>query len=349
MIAGIPPITYGVVGTQHGHLKGMIQELEELPGVTCAGVYDDETASAQAICDEFNLPLMDDKRRLFDNDAVSLIASAAVNADKGLILTEAVEAGKATIVDKPLVTAMADLDRLDAAVKAHDGHVGLMLTERYGWYGQQLKQLCDDGALGKIASFMAWRPHRLGRPTRPDWMFDYDRYGGIIVYLLIHDLDICRWITGAEFTEITAYEDNVANQSDHNFVDIGVALGRLSDGTTCLAKTDWLTPATSPVHGDCRYLVAGSEGTVEVMTAGDIFDNPKGDYGTQIRFLSNSEPPRLLDRTAESVPILNDVLSSIYLGTPSVISTSDAIESTRATLMAQQSVRDGMTIKRATV
>jgi len=158
-------------------------------------------------------------------------------------------------------------------------------------------------------------------------------------------VDIIRWATGGVFTEITAYEQNWGNPDDPEFTDIGVLLGKLSTGATGIVRTDWFTPETSPVHGDTRFLVTGTKGMIEIRTAGDLWSEQHTRDG-QVLLMSDGDEPVRLDYEPPKETLVADFLGSIYGDTKPVLSTNDAFEATRATLMARRSAKLGRTVKR---
>ncbi|HDS74513.1 MAG TPA: Gfo/Idh/MocA family oxidoreductase, partial [Firmicutes bacterium] len=338
-------LKFGIIGCRHGHVHSQITELLAIPGAICAGVYDDDDASVQSVLDRHPVSRIDSPDRLLDDPDVTLIGTAEVNRRKPDVILRALNAGKNAIADKPLCTSIEDLNAIEKTATEKGLRVGLQLTERFGPANRRMKSLVDSGAVGHVANVMCWRPHRLGRPGRPDWMFDDDQYGGILVDLAIHDADIIRWLCGGVFTEITAYEQNFGNPSDTDFHDIGTLLGRLSTGPTGFVRTDWFTPTPSPVHGDTRFLVTGTEGMIEVRTAGDLWAK-KPDTSGQILVMTNTDGVKVEKPEPPSKTLVQDFVDSIREGTTPDIMNRDVFEATRATLMARMSSKLSRTVLR---
>jgi len=339
------PIAFGVIGCRHGHVFSLIKEMLQVPGAACAGVYEADDASAQAVLDRFPVTRVASPEALLDDPRVRVIATAEINREKAPLLVRALEAGKDVIADKPLCTTPADLVAIERIATTKGLRVGLMLTERFTGAARRMHALVAEGTVGQVANVMCWRPHRLGRATRPSWMFADELHGGIIVDLAVHDVDIIRWAAGGVFLEVTAYQQNWANPVDHDFRDIGTLLGRLSTGATGFVRTDWYTPRTSPVHGDTRFLVTGTEGMIEVRTAGDLWAG-QGTPRPEVLVMANGGPPRRVDLLPPEKTLVRDFLESLHLGTTPAISNEDVFEATRATLMARQSCRLGRTVHR---
>ena len=338
-------LKFGIIGARHGHVHSLIEQLLDIPGVECAGVYDDDESAVQAVLDRYPVERVSSPEVLLGDPSVALIGTAEINSRKAPLIVRALEAGKHVIADKPLCTTVADLNAIERAATQRNLRVGLALTERFTGAARRMKAIVADGGIGHIANVMCWRPHRLNRPARPDWMFDDDLYGGIIVDLAIHDADIIRWLTGGVFLDVTAYQQNWGNPGDTDFFDIGTMLGRLSTGATGIVRTDWFTPTTSPVHGDTRFLVTGTRGMIEVRTAGDLWSRKKK-LKPEILLISDRATATKVDPLPPETTLVRDFIDSIAHGTPAQITNEDVFEATRATLMARESCRLGRTVSR---
>ena len=344
----VTPLTFGIIGCRHGHVRGLIEGLLAIPGVTCAGIYDDDPESVEEIAKHYSAKQARSVDELLDDPKIDLIGTAGVNSAKAAVLLRALKSGKHVIADKPLCTTIGDLNALERAATEGDLRVGLLLSERFAPYSQGMKTIVESGEIGHVANVTCFRPHRLGRPGRPDWMFVDEQYGGIIVDLAIHDLDIAHWIGGGTYQEVTAYQQNWGNPADTDFSDIGTVLALLSTGVTAMVRTDWFTPATSPVHGDTRFFVTGTKGTLEARTAGDLWSNAK-DKPSELLLISDGSKACKVDLTPPKKSLVQDFVDSIVHGEPACIPNADAFEATRATLMARMSTRLGRMVKRSEI
>ena len=102
--------------------------------------------------------------------------------------------------------------------------------------------------------------------------------GGILSDIGSHQVEQFLFFTGSEDAEIVASQ--VAN-FDHpdkpEFEDFGDML--LSSGhATGYIRVDWFTQDGSPVWGDGRLFILGTEGTIELRKYIDIAGRPGGDH-----------------------------------------------------------------------
>ena len=113
-------------------------------------------------------------------------------------------------------------------------------------------------------------PHLLRKPTRPAWFFERERYGGIITDLGSHQCDEFLWLADSLDVEIVrATLDNRANPETPGLQDIGEVMLRSATASGYF-RVDWFTPRGMPVFGDCRLLIVGTEGSIEVRKYVDI-------------------------------------------------------------------------------
>ena len=163
--------------------------------------------------------------------------------------------------DKPGFTT---LDQLAEArrVQAETGRIySIFFSERLGNPASvKAGQLVRDGAIGRVLQTIGLGPHRLNLPSRPDWFFQKERYGGILVDIASHQVDQFLFYTGSKQAEVLSAV--VANYNHPQFAeleDFGEMLLR-GDGGTGYMRVDWFTPDGLPVWGDGRLTLLGTRG-----------------------------------------------------------------------------------------
>lgn len=263
-------IKVAVCGLAHGHVYCIIEDLLKVDGITFNGVYDDNSQYTCFASEKYNVRGYESLDQLIENEKVDLIVTAAVNNKKVDIIEKAFENGISVVADKPLVTSLEDLELVKNAyekAKSRYGNIFLYmyLSRRFAANVNKAKQLIDQGAIGEIVEFVAFRPHRLAPQGRPDWMFEREKYGGIIVDLAVHDIDVFRWLGGSEISEIlVANHRNAYFKQFKDFEDFGEVFLRFENGSTAFTRADWLTSRKCPWHGDCRTIILGTKGQIEI-------------------------------------------------------------------------------------
>ncbi len=187
-------IGIGTMGRFHLGKLGEIRNLE----LTAACDIDVERAKAAAAT--YRCAAYDDHRKLLNDkvcDAVLIVTPHYAHTTIGL---DALRAGLHVLVEKPISVHKADCERLIAAYKNRQQVFGAMFNQRTDPRYRKLRQLVQDGTLGKVER-ITW--------IITDW-FRTDAYyassawratwggegGGVLLNQCPHNLDLWQWIFG---------------------------------------------------------------------------------------------------------------------------------------------------------
>ena len=127
-----------------------------------------------------------------DVDLVVVATPTYLHAEHAIA---AARAGKHVFCEKPLARTREDAERIvracdDAGVSLAVGHV-----VRYFPEYQSAKRMLDDGTLGRAALVTLTRGNFAVGSTR-GWYQDAAKSGGVVLDLMLHDLDTVRWWFG---------------------------------------------------------------------------------------------------------------------------------------------------------
>ncbi|MFC3802916.1 Gfo/Idh/MocA family protein [Cohnella sp. GCM10012308] len=323
---------FSIIGCQHGHIASFIENMLGM-GYRCAGIFEEageDRRLANALSGRLGVPLLGAIGDALAED-VSVVGCAAVNSRK-IDIAELCEArGKHVMLDKPAVTGRAGLERLRGIVGRGRIEVGMMLTQRFHAGVHTLKALIDEGALGRLVSLDMRKPHRLNAGERPDWFFDYARSGGIIQDLLVHDVDLLRWLTGSEIADVQGYMAKRILPEHAGFYDAATLIARLADGTFAQLYADWHTPARSWTWGDGRIFAVGTKGTAELRLQGD----PWGAREPMLLASSDREALHLVPLRQPPVGLYADFVNRLR-GGASVLSGEDVLLASMAAVDADE-------------
>ncbi|MEK3912710.1 Gfo/Idh/MocA family protein [Paenibacillus sp. FSL H7-0331] len=108
---------------------------------------------------------------------------------------EAAKAGKHVICEKPIALHLEDAAEMIEVCKRHNvrlfvGHVVRFFSEYV-----QMKQQIDDGSIGRLGVAHAKRIGVHPGDIRP-WYREDDKSGGVVLDLMVHDIDYMRWVAG---------------------------------------------------------------------------------------------------------------------------------------------------------
>jgi predicted dehydrogenase len=272
-------IRFGVIGANHGHIYSQVDVLVQA-GAEFGGYFIAEDELAAAFANTYpGVQRVGERERLLNDPTIELIVSAAIPAERAPLGIDVMRRGKDFMSDKPGFTT---LDQLAEArrVQAETGRIySIFFSERLGNPASvKAGQLVRDGAIGRVLQTIGLGPHRLNLPSRPDWFFQKERYGGILVDIASHQVDQFLYYTGSKQAEVLSAV--VANYNHPQFTeleDFGEMLLR-GDGGTGYMRVDWFTPDGLPVWGDGRLTLLGSEGTIEVRKYIDLAGRPGGSH-----------------------------------------------------------------------
>jgi len=144
------------------------------------------------------------------NPAVDAVYVALPNSMHAEYTIRAAKAGKHVLCEKPMATSVADSEAMIAACKA--AKVKLMIAYRCHYEPTNLRavQLIRQGALGKVQSIESAFGFNI---SRGEWRLDRKLAGGGPLYDVgIYSLNACRYLTGEEPQQISAY----ASVIDHD-------------------------------------------------------------------------------------------------------------------------------------
>ncbi|HIW33064.1 MAG TPA: Gfo/Idh/MocA family oxidoreductase, partial [Candidatus Paenibacillus intestinavium] len=278
------------------------------------------------------IPIVDSYEMLLI-DEVSLIGSSAINNEKIEIIELCEKYGKHIMVDKPAVVNRDGLERLKAVIDRGQIQVGMMLTERFHPAIYTLKQYIEQGELGEIVSIAMRKPHQLNEATRPQWFFEKEQCGGILIDLLIHDFDLLTWFTGKAIQQTEGYVGkNILAEypTFYNTVNLQV---RMEDDVVMQLYADWHTADKSWTWGDGRIFVTGTKGFAELRLSGE----PENEGSPMMLLVNDQAEWETVDLQQCPNTITDDFLERIQ-GNPSLLTHENILAASEAVINADEHV-----------
>ena len=158
---------------------------------------------------------------IIKNPAVDAVYVALPNSMHAEYTMRAAKAGKHVLCEKPMATNVADCESMIAACKA--AKVKLMIAYRCHYEPTNLKaiKLIRDGDLGQVQAIES----PFGFNIKPgEWRLDKKLAGGGPLFDVgIYSLNACRYLTGEEPTDISAYASTIDHDGRFNQVEENVA------------------------------------------------------------------------------------------------------------------------------
>lgn len=293
------PFDFAVIGINHGHIHGQI---DAMLGAGCRltkfhAPEDDLAAEFAARYPQAQR--VRDRQAILEDDAVLLVLGAGIPADRADMAVEVMRAGKDVMLDKPGCTTFEQLAALRRA-QAETGQIcAILYSEHYRQKSTtRALELVRAGAIGEVIHTVGLGPHQKGNFPRPDWFWTPERGGAILTDIASHQFEQFLSFTGATSARILhAVEENFDTGAHPAFRDYGHAVVA-SDRATGFVRVDWFTPDGSPVWGDGRLFVMGTEGSIELRKYVDI----EGRAGANHLFLTDAKGTQYIECSDTPLP-----------------------------------------------
>ena len=231
-----------------GHYSTLLDGLARMPDLELVAVCDsDETALAGVKdwkCATDRTRTYTSWEEMLEAEEIDILGEAGIDSDRHKVVLAALQRGIHCIAEKPMVNALPDLADVTRVWKASGAHLSMLLTMRFEPCYRMLRSVIESGELGEVCLATMQKSYRLG--NRPDWQRNKATFSGIIPFIGIHALDLVRWCTGREFTEVYGACGNVGHPQIGDMEDQGQILCKLDNGGTASARLDYCRPAAAP-------------------------------------------------------------------------------------------------------
>jgi predicted dehydrogenase len=348
-----------VVGADHMHLFEIVDRLVKAGAETVAHSAEGALVETYAGWRTDSVERADDE--ILADESIDLVVTAAVPNRRAAIALAAIEAGKHVISDKPGLTTMAQLDAVRDAVAGRPGRPWTVLfTERFENRAiNEAVRLARTGAVGSIVHVIGAGPHTMWAKRRPDWFWDPEATGGILVDIGSHQVDQFMTITGATAADVSIVASMVGNVAspDHPAMqDIGSMTlaclfgsgpegqgspsgsGPEGQGRGAVVgdhRLDYLTAKGLGTWGDCRLTIVGTEGTIEARANIDV----AGLDGAEHLIVVDGEGTRRVDISGVAVDWAELALADLADDGERLMTQQHAIDVTDVCLRAQAAAR----------
>ncbi|BCL16613.1 Gfo/Idh/MocA family protein [Micromonospora sagamiensis] len=229
-------IGLGAMGRNHARI------LSGLDGVELVGIVDpagDTTGTLRA-------PVVPELGELLalGLDYAVVACPTALHEQVGLDLAAN---GVCALIEKPLAQSVESAVRLVEAFESRGLVAGVGHIERYNPALQNLRTRLEAGELGEVYQVVTRRqgpfPHRIADV-------------GVVMDLATHDIDLTSWVTGQDYTSVSA---RTVSRSGRLHEDMVAVVGQLADGTMVNHLVNWLSPLkerSTVITGDRGCFVA---------------------------------------------------------------------------------------------
>ena len=245
----------GLVGSQfistiHAEALRTVPQAKVLGVMSPTSGHARDFASKHGIAHHF-----EDLDAMLAMDEIDMVVVGAPNFAHCEITVKAAKAGKHVVVEKPLCLNLADADRMIAA--CDQAGVKLMYAEELCFTPKyvRLKQLLDDGVLGRPVLFKQSEKHD-GPHAAHFW--DVDRSGGgVTMDMGCHAIQFFRWLNANNpVKSVYAQMNTSVHAAKTRGEDNAIIILEFDNGVVALAEESW----TKLGGMDDRAEIHGSEG-----------------------------------------------------------------------------------------
>jgi UDP-N-acetylglucosamine 3-dehydrogenase len=215
----------GMMGRNHVRVYD-----EVLPDVDLVAVVDPEPEALRRATTGRLAHGYRDASEMLAREEVDLVSVASPTSVHLGVTLEALASGANVLVEKPIAASRDEAERMIAAARDADRILTVGHIERFNPAIRELRARLDAGELGRIFQV---RATRLG--PFPERIRDV----GVVVDLAPHDLDVIRYLLGANPVRISA-ETEQRIHTDHE--DLFCGLMKFANGVVAMLDINWLTP-----------------------------------------------------------------------------------------------------------
>ncbi|MEA3310187.1 MAG: Gfo/Idh/MocA family oxidoreductase [Chloroflexota bacterium] len=217
-------IGVGAMGRHHARVY------TELPQTELVAVSDLDAQTRERLGAKYDVPIYAQYQDLLSEVAPDIVSVVVPTQHHHEIASAALAAGAHVLVEKPIAATVAEGEELIARAEAANRKLMVGHIVRFSPVIQALKAHLDAGELGRIFQIIC---RRVGPfPSRI-------RDVGVVVDLAPHDLDLMRFLTGAEPLRLYAETEQQIHTAHEDLV---TAQLRFANESTGMLEINWLTP-----------------------------------------------------------------------------------------------------------
>jgi len=312
-------IRFSVIGFEHGHVAKIINLLQDANAEFVSFYVLNDTQIAEV---NHNYPQAKQAHsidEILEDESIQLVVGGNIPIDRAPLGIRVMCQGKDYVTAKPGICTLEQLAEV-RKIQAETGQIySICFSERFTQKATiKAGELVKAGAIGHVVKTTGLGPHRLFKEgeSRPEWFFDTQLAGGILVDLASHQMDQFLYFTGSTEAEVIgATVGNVKHPQFPQFYDVGDVMVR-SPHASGYVRIDWLTPKGLPSWGDVRLFLTGTDGYIEIRKNLDI----AGREGESHLFLVDDDGVKYIDCSDAEITygkqLIDDILNRTETAMP---------------------------------
>ena len=292
------------------------EAIRGIPGARLVAVSEISEDRARKFADKEHCDWTTDYRTLLARPDVDLVCVTTPSGSHAPIGMDVLRAGKHLVVEKPMAMTTSQAAELIRTARERNVSLSAISQRRFEPQHRAIKQVLDDGALGKLLLTEVSLPFYRSQAyyDSADWRGTIAQDGGALMNQGIHSVDLLLWFAGPAASVI----GRTATQTHRmEAEDLGLAIVRFRNGSfgTIMASTSIQPgfPAALNLYGEKGTIKLEGSTIVHWTVPG----RDKPDQG-QVAGYGGVADPRAIVSTYHQMQ-LTDVVESIETGrTPQV-------------------------------
>lgn len=252
-------VRVGIISFAHMHAMSYARWLVESEEVECIGVFDEDKERRARMASHFRIPAFETAESFFSEkpDGV-VICSENVNHLKWTEM--AASHGSSILCEKPLATTLSDAQQMVDICAKSGVRLQTAFPCRFHTASSRMYQMLREGRIGRLLGIKATNHGMMPG----GWFIDRRLSGGgAVIDHTVHVVDLIRWMTGVEVSEVYAEIDTLFNEglpAD----DAGILTMTFKNGMFATLDASWSRPKSFPTWGDVTIDVTGTNGTLSL-------------------------------------------------------------------------------------
>ena len=278
----------GVIGPVHA------EALASLPDALLVAAADLDIERAQKLTATYGGTPYSDLQSMLQRERLDVVIICTPSGLHGEHACQVMRAGRHVIVEKPMEIRREALDEMLRVQQETGVKLAVISQHRFDPASQQVRQLVDDNAFGRLVLGNAlipwWRSQAYydSGAWRGTWKLDG---GGVLMNQSIHSIDLLQWLMGP-VKSVVAYTDTLAHRMETE--DVAVAALRFASGALgVIAATTGAYPGVTT-----RIEVFGNQGSAIIENDELAFlhlardeKEATGDYGVNTKVARPGQEP----------------------------------------------------------
>lgn len=340
-------VKVGMIGAG-GWGENVLSAYDQNPFAELTAIADLNQERAEEMARRFHIPkVYTDYREMIRKEKLDIASIATPDFLHRQAACDCFEAGLNVFLEKPVATNMEDCEAIVDAARRSEKKFMTDYFMRFIPQFRDAKAAMEQGELGTIVQGYARIDDAVSVPTK---MLKWSKDSSPIFFIMIHNIDVVRWIIGHEAVEVYAKQQKMKLASmGIDTPDSVQAFVTFDNGSTVLFDSNWILPRSYDGLNDQFVRLVGTEGTAYINLTYQGLQIYKPEFEGDFEHANRSTVyvnPMFHGRTAGCVQrSAEHFVDCVRNDLEPVITLEDAVEPTRIACAVKESLETGAPVK----